>query len=676
MSDVSVRVAPHAGFCFGVRRATELIEQTIKNGDGIRIYTLGKLIHNETYLARLEAVGVRAIAADEIEDIAASTCGGGRAVVFLRAHGVTKDVEERLLRASEEYAGFSYVDCTCPYVKKIHKIARENSPADADGKENVFVIIGSREHPEVVGIVSYFDGRVFAYSNSDELLAAVDRKELPLGDDIRPIIAAQTTQNVSEWKKSLKILKKLYTNAIIFDTICNVTEIRQREASELAAECDLVIVIGGRDSSNTAKLYSICREVCENVILVNDATELRGICPNYHEKVGIVAGASTPGDVIEEVYKTMSETKIKAEIGETENFDEMLNSAFKTLSSGDTVTGTVIAVNDQEIKLDLGAKVTGILTADQISDDASLKLSREYHIGDQIDVFVIRVSDVDGCATVSKKRADLDRNWHKIAEAKESGETLEAKVASAVKGGVVIKLYGARIFVPASQTALPKEADLNTLVGQDVKFKIIELKSAGKSAVGSIRAAYREERRELEEKFWSEVEVGKYYTGKVRGMTDYGAFIDLGGVDGMLHKKEMSWRPIHKPSDILSLGDEMTVFVKSYDPEKKQISLGYRTEETHPWNVFKANYSLGDVIEVTISNIMNYGAFAHITDEVDGLIHISQIALERVENPADVLTPGQKVTAKIIKIDDEQQRVSLSIRALLEEGEENGDIDE
>ncbi len=659
-----ITVAKHAGFCFGVKRATDMIAEKIAARDGDRIFTLGKLIHNDTYNAQLAASGVGVTSIGELEALAESTESGRPVTVFVRAHGVTKQTSELLTVLSEKYPKFSFIDCTCPYVKKIHKIAAENSMPDAEGEEPIFILLGAESHPEVIGIVSYFEGKSFVFSTAEEIQKSADDKKLPIDGKIVPVMAAQTTQKLTEWKNSLKVIKKLYTNVKIFDTICNVTEIRQLEAEELSKACETVIVIGGRDSSNTAKLYAICRENCKNTICISEPHELDGKIPSIPQKVGIVAGASTPGGIIEEVYNKMSEIKLdKAEI----SFDEMLDSAIKTLSSGDTVTGTVIAVNDVEIKLDLGAKVTGILTADQISDDASLKLSSEYKIGDEIDVFVIRVSDVDGCATVSKKRADLDKNWHIIVDAKESGENLEGVVAEAVKGGVVIKLYGARIFVPASQTTVPKGGDLSTLVGQTVKFKVIELKGQGKSAVGSIRASAREERKALESAFWAEIEEGKYYTGKVRGMTEYGAFIDLGGVDGMLHKREMSWKPIHKPADILNIGDELTVFVKSFDLEKKQITLGYKTEETHPWKVFKAQYAEGDVLDVTISNIMSYGAFAKITDDVDGLIHVSQIALTRVDNPADVLASGQTVSVKITKIDDEQQRVSLSIKALLEE---------
>ncbi len=666
MSSRKVTVAENAGFCFGVKRATELIEAKIAERDGSHIYTVGKLIHNDTYNARLAAAGVGVIDEKDIERLAASACEENRVVLFVRAHGMTRQTDSLLRGSAASNPYFSYVDCTCPYVKKIHRIAGSNSPQEGDAEEKIFILLGSADHPEVIGIVSYFSGRSFVYPDADSLRRAAENGELPLGDKIVPVVAAQTTQKLSEWKKTLEILKNLYTKSLIFDTICSVTEKRQLEAASLAEECDFVIVIGGQDSSNTSKLFSICSSRCPHTVRIADASELAGKIPLTCRRAGIVAGASTPGDIIEEVYSLMSNEELDKVVSEAENFEEMLDSAIKTLNSGDTVTGTVIAVNDQEIKLDLGAKVTGILTADQISDDASLKLSSEYKVGDEIEVFVIRVSDIDGTATVSKKRADRDKNWHKIVEAKDSGESIEGTVSEAVKGGVVIRMYGSRIFVPASQTTVPRDGDLSTLVGQNVKFKVTEIRPGGKGVIGSIRAAAREERKAVEKAFWSEIEVGKYYDGTVRGLTEYGAFIDLGGVDGMLHKKEMSWRPIRKPADMLSIGDSIRVFVKSYDPEKRQITLGYRTEEMHPWNKFKAQFSVGDDIDVTISNIMSYGAFAHVTDEIDGLIHYSEIASEPVENPADVLVPGQQVKVRIIKIDDEQHRVSLSIKALLE----------
>jgi 4-hydroxy-3-methylbut-2-enyl diphosphate reductase len=421
-----------------------------------------------------------------------------------------------------------------------------------------------------------------------------------------------------------------------------------------------MIVIGGKESSNTAKLAGICRQYCENTWLIESASEVNAFLPNTHKKVGIVAGASTPSDIIEEVFKNMSE----------ENFAQMLDESFKTLNTGDTVTGIVTKVTDADLQLDLGTKVTGMIKAEQITDDSSVKLTQMFKVGDEVEAFVIRVSDIEGVAELSKKRVDSDKNWVKIVKASEDQEILEGKVTEAVKGGVVVVVDSVRIFVPASQTGVPKDGDLSTIVGTVVKLKVIEIKQPGKKAIGSIRVVLREERREKEAAFWAEIEEGKKYTGTVKSMTSYGAFVDLGaGVDGMVHTSELSWKHIKSPADVLAIGDEITVFVKSFDAEKKRISLGYKTDDTNPWLLFRNTYNAGDVVSVKIVNMMPFGAFAEIMDGVDGLIHISQIAQTRIGKPADVLELGQEVDAKIIEIDDENKKVSLSIRVLLDEAQ-------
>ena len=351
----------------------------------------------------------------------------------------------------------------------------------------------------------------------------------------------------------------------------------------------------------------------------------------------------------------------------TENFKELLESqACETLNTGDVVTGTVTHVSDAEIQLDLGTSVTGYIKAEQITDDPSFKLTENFKNGDQVEAFVIRVSDVEGVAELSKKRVDADRNWKNIVVACEEKTVLEGKVAEAVKGGVVIFCDSNRIFVPASQTGVPRDGDLSTLVGTTVAFKVIEVKP-GKKAIGSIRLVQRELRRAQEADFWAEIEVGKVYNGVVKSMTSYGAFVDLGGVDGMVHLTELSWKRLKSPAEVVSIGDELQVFVKSFDPEKKRISLGYKTEESNPWNIFKSQYAIGDIASVKIVSMMPFGAFAEIVDGVDGLIHISQIAMQRIAKPADVLEIGQIVDVRIIDIDDEKQKVSLSIRSILEE---------
>ena len=650
----SVTVAKNSGFCFGVASAAKAVQTEVERKfSGQRIFTLGKLIHNNIFNDRLKGQGVNITLVSELDTLAESATEVSPVKVFVRAHGIDAETEEKLERLHKENPHFSFVDCTCPFVKKIHKIVSENSSPDG-----LLLILGSPEHPEVIGFSSKFEGDKFIFSKCDELQRAINDGIVKTDCAKQPIVVAQTTQNLGEWEKTKKLLKKVYANPLIYDTICSVTEKRQTEAKSLAAESDFMIVIGSRDSSNSVKLYDICRAECENTVMIETAEEVIPYKNLDCTKIGIAAGASTPSDIIQEVQNTMSEA--------IENFAELLEDSLRTLNTGDTVTGYVTAVNDGEIQLDIGAKVTGIIKADQITDDPSVKLSEMFKIGDAVDAFVIRVSDVEGFATLSKKRVDSDRCWAKIVAAKENDEILEGTVIEIVKGGVIVLTDATRVFIHESQTGLPKDADLSVMKGQTVKFKLTEVRNYEKKAKGSIRVVLREEKRAADAAFWTTIEEGKQYTGKVKSLTAYGAFVDLGGVDGMVHATELSWKRV-KPSDVVSVGDEITVFVKSFDAEKKRISLGYKTEETNPWYIFTTNFAVGDIAQVKIVSMMPFGAFAEIVDGVDGLIHISQISLTKIAKPADVLEIGQVVDAKIVEIDTEKQKVSLSIRALLEE---------
>ncbi|MBO5904686.1 MAG: 4-hydroxy-3-methylbut-2-enyl diphosphate reductase [Clostridia bacterium] len=654
---MQITIAKHAGFCFGVRRATERLEKAIaQKSEGEGIYTLGALIHNKVYNEQLAEQGVGIVSMEQIEDLAKQASADSPVTVFVRAHGVTKSDSEKLDALVRENPYFRYEDCTCPFVKKIHNIAKEG-----DTENGALVLCGSATHPESIGILSYFEGERFAFSSAEELQGAICQGKLESIRHKAPILVAQTTQNLSEWKKSQEIFKNLCTNALIFDTICSVTEERQTEAARLSAESDLMIVIGGRESSNTAKLFDICKENCPHTLWIERTCELadHNLITSAHTRVGIAAGASTPYGVIEEVYKTMNEMN--------ENFEKMLDESFKTLNTGDIVTGTVTAVSDSELQLDLGAQVTGYIKAEQISDDPSVKLTEMYRIGDTIEARVGRVSDIEGVAELSKKQVDAAKNWQKIVEAYENGEILCGKVVEVIKGGVNVLVGASKVFVPASQTGIPREGDMSVLKGTDTRIKLIEIK--GNKAIGSIRVVTREERKAMEADFWGSIEEGKVYNGVVKSLTAYGAFVDLGGVDGMVHKTELSWRPISKPADVVSVGDEITVFVKSFDAEKKRISLGYKTDATNPWYLFADKYAVGDVATVKIVNMMPFGAFAEVMDGVDGLIHISQIAQQKIGKPADVLELGQMVDVKIIGIDEENQKISLSIRALLDEAQ-------
>ena len=661
-----IRKSEYAGFCFGVKRAADLIEDTIGKTKK-EIFTLGDLIHNDDYMSSLASRGVKRL--DEGYNL--SELDASSALVFIRAHGALKSTYDTLEKNSLEY-----VDTTCPFVKKIWDIVRREKEKD----EPYFIVIGNREHPEIRGICSYIseneDNQKYIVANSYEDLK--NKVEfIPYDSQKRKVVIAQTTQNINEWKICVKFLEKLYTNLTFFDTICNVTQNRQEDAKKIASESDLMVVIGGRNSSNTKKLFDISSELCETVWVCN-ATELKKDMLIGKNKIGITAGASTPDRIIQEVINKMSEitntenTAVEAKdaaISDNMSFAEMLEKSFKTLNTGEKVTGVITSVSPAEIHVDLGVKHTGILAFDEITDDPSLDVMSEFHVGDEITVLLMKFNDPEGTVQVSKKKVDYFSKWIKVEEAYNANEVLEGRVIEIVRGGVVIIWNGIRVFVPASQTNVPMGGDLAQLNGTTVKFKLIEADQQKRRAVGSMRVVAREEKKALAEKFWAEIEEGKVYTGKVKSITNFGAFVDLGGVDGMVHITELSWLRLKHPSEVVSIGDELTVFVKEFDREKNRISLGYKTDATNPWKIFKDTYNVEDVAKVKIVNIMPFGAFAEIVPGVDGLIHISQISNTKIAKPEDVLKVGDEVEAKITEVDDEAKKVSLSIRALLSDAE-------
>ncbi len=658
---MSIRIASHAGFCFGVQRAVSRLEKAVSDSVGTtrRVYTLGKIIHNTHYTERVRAMGVEEISRAEIPDIIRRADDGEKITVVIRAHGEIKDVSDALYACAERNGEFELIDGTCPYVRKVRDIACENS---GDGK--IFLLLGNASHPEVEGIMSCAEGEKYVFPDEKSLENAANSLNTANFCIKTLSIAAQTTQNLEEWKKSINFIKKVYTNALIFDTICNVTQMRQEECSALAKDSDVMIVIGCRDSSNSMKLYDIARTSCKRTYFIEGIED----CPKIDVtdlKVSITAGASTPYSLIQEVYKTMNE--------QNENFAELLESSLKPLNTGDIVEGVITSISQNEIHVDLGAKATGVIAHDKATDDPSAKLDVLYKVGDVIKAKVVKVSDIDGIATLDKTRVDSESNWNKIVEASTTGETLEGKIVEAVKGGVIISINSVRVFIPASLTGVPKDGDLSTLVGTTQKVKVIEIKTDRKRAYASIRAVAREEKKAKEEAFWNAIEEGKEFDGEVKSLTDFGAFVDLGGVDGMVHTSELSWRRIKHPSDVVKVGDKIHVYVKSFDREKGRISLGYKTEEMNPWYIFTQKYAVGDTAEVKIVSLMPFGAFAEIVPGCDGLIHISQIADHKIAKPEDELQAGQLVNAKITAIDEENHKVSLSIRALLEEAAEEAE---
>ena len=641
--------AESAGFCYGVERAVKLAEQTAREKGGCVM--LGSIIHNAHVVRELEALGCRTVESPaQVRP---------EETVIIRSHGERKQVLEQL-----EAAGAVCVNATCPNVLRIQHLV-----AQADEEGRIPVIIGEEHHPEVLGAASW-SGRSRIFQTPEKLREWLDSDEknrlLPM------TVVAQTTCIRSLWETSSKILKKECTNAKLFDTICNATQRRQSEAAELAARVDVMVVVGDRKSANTQHLTEICSERCPRVYQIEGAGELE---PNFLKGcsvAGLTAGASTPASIIKEVNETMSE-EIKNTEAVEESFEELLEKSFKTLNTGEKVTGIVTAIGPTEVQVDLGCKQAGYIAIDELSADPNVKPEDVVKVGDEIETYIIRVNDVEGYAMLSKKRLDAVKVWEDIEKAREEKTTLEGKVTEENKGGIVVNVKGVRVFVPASQSGLPRGAELSTMIGQTVSLRITEVNRARRRVVGSIKAVTYEARQAAQAEIWNNIEVGKRYTGTVKSMTSYGVFVDIGGVDGMVHISELSWSRIKNPAEVVSVGDTLEVYVISFDPEKHKISLGVKDRSMNPWDKFMATYHVGDVANVRIVKLMTFGAFAEVVPGVDGLIHISQIADRRIEKPGDVLTEGEMVDAKITAIDEEKQKISLSIRALLTPADEGED---
>ena len=633
-----VLLAKSAGFCYGVRRAVEQAQQLAQTQN---IYLLGEITHNAHVIAKLEELG--AVTVHSLEEVPQG------ATVLIRAHGEPDRVYAQL-----QEKGCQVVDATCPNVTHIHDIVRN---AAAQGR--VPVIVGDPDHPEIVGIAGCAENSVVAENWAELEKIFQNHPELvhqPL------TFVSQTTAIRANWENSVENAKKVCTNAEYFDTICGATSKRQTEAAQLAGRCDSMIVIGDPKSSNTRRLTQICQESCAHVVQVEqgDDLSLEDFCSV--QTLGITAGASTPEWIIKEVYNKMSDEIMEIE----QSFAEMLEESFKTLNTGDKVTGTVVAITPTEVQVELGIKYPGYIPVSELSDDPDVKVEDIAKVGEEIETYVMLVSDRDCMVKLSKKRLDAAKNWETIENAVESKDVLEGIITEENKGGLVANVKGIRVFIPASQSGQPRGADLSGMVKTRVQLRITEVNRARRRVVGSIRAVAAEARAAAAAEIWNNIEVGKHYTGTVKSLTSYGAFVDIGGVDGMVHVSELSWSRIKNPAEVVSVGDEVDVYVIGFDPEKKKISLGMKDRSQEPWTVFTSKYSVGDVANVRIVKLMTFGAFAEIVPGVDGLIHISQIADHRVEKPGDELAEGQMVDAKIIAIDEENKKVSLSIRALLE----------
>ena len=638
---MSIKVAKSAGFCFGVDRAVKLVYEEIEKGG--KVATYGPIIHNTNVVNEIEAKGVRIV--NKLSDLQNDER------LIIRSHGVGKNIYDELKEMGNEY-----IDATCPFVARIHKIVREQSE---QGK--IVLIAGDREHPEVDAIVKHCPGECYVFADEEELKEIFQKNYGFLKKKVA--IVAQTTYNIIVWNKCIDIIPDTLKDVTeIFQTICNATSDRQHAAIELAKSSDVMIVIGGKHSSNTIKLFSVCSKYCRTYHIEN-SDELYDIDLSGASDIGITAGASTPAYIIKEVIQKMSEIQKTQE--EEINFAEALEQSFKKIHTGERIKGIIVAVNNSEAIVDIGTKHTGFISLSELTNDPSKKPADVVSVGEEVDLVVIKINDQDGIATLSKKKVDEMVGFDNIVKAMEEGKILEGTVQRAVKGGVIVLVDGVGVFVPASHTGLGRDEDIEKLVKQQVSIKLIDVIPQRRRAVGSIKLVQKAIREEAQKKFWETAEVGAVYKGEVKSITNYGAFVDLGGIDGMVHVSELSWKRIKHPSEVVKVGDVLEVYIKELNSETGRISLGYRKSEDNPWEKFKASYNVGDVVKATVVSITPFGAFASIIDGVDGLIHISQIANQRVDNVKDVLSVGQEVEAKITECDIENKRVSLSMRALL-----------
>ncbi|MDE5556467.1 MAG: bifunctional 4-hydroxy-3-methylbut-2-enyl diphosphate reductase/30S ribosomal protein S1 [Ruminococcus sp.] len=632
-----ITVAKSAGFCFGVDRAVKMVYNELDKG--VKVATFGAIIHNKDVVNDMTARGVRIVnSVDELQP--------GETVV-IRSHGVGREVYEQIRKK-----GNRLLDATCPFVSKIHKIVAEKT------KEGCFILIaGDSEHPEVRGIVGHCDQNYFVFKDNFELKHFFEN----LDENFKKTIAfvAQTTYNILVWEKCLKEIPE-DVPVVISDTICNATDKRQSDARELAQRSDIMFVVGGKHSSNTVKLYDVCSKYCKTYHIEN-VQELETLDIPVAENIGITAGASTPAYIIKEVLTKMAEIE-KETIQEEENFQELLDQSFKKIHTGEKVKAIVVSVNNAEVVVDLGTKHTGYVALEDLTDDVTKKPEDIVNVGDEIELVVIKVNDAEGVAHLSKKKVDEQAGYEKILKAKEEGTILEGTIQHVVNRGVTLNVNGVRVFIPASHTGLPIGAELEQLLKKKVEFMIIEVTEGRKRAVGSIKAVQNARKEEIKAKFWETTSIGDTFTGKVKSLTNFGAFVDLGGIDGMVHISELSWKRLKHPSEVVSVGDTLEVYIKDLDKESGRISLGYKNSEDNPWKIFMDNYKVGDVVKATVVSITAYGAFAQIIDGVDGLIHISKIADRKVENVKDVLSVGDEVTVKITNIEEDRKRVSISMR--------------
>ena len=620
-----LEVAAHAGFCMGVRRAVEAAEGVANAGEPS--CTLGELIHNPHVVERLRSLGVPPIASPEEAQ--------GRQVL-IRSHGVTPQVLGDL-----ERAGCRIMDLTCPFVDRLHRIVHEETGPDCP-----VVLVGEREHPEVRGTAGWAQGPVYVVATPEEAL------QLPAMP--RALAVTQTTFPPERWEAVTAVLRQRIPELKARCTICNATETRQREARELAARADAMIVVGGRSSANTQKLYAACKQLCPRTILVECAAEIPPAFANIDsEFIGITAGASTPDGSLKEVVTRMTDIENKDFMAEVE-------ATLVKIRPGQTVTGTVVQVTEDEVCVNIGYKADGLIKRSELTQE-------DVKLGDEIEVEVVKVNDGEGNVVLSQRNIVNRKAWEALMAKYDAGEYVDGVGKEAVKGGLIADVEGVRAFVPASQLSQRYVEKIADFVGKEMKLKIIEVDKQKKRIVASRKAVMAEEAAAKKKEAWEKLEEGIVIHGIVRRLTDFGAFVDVGGVDGLIHITDLSWGRIKHPSEVVKPNQEVDVKILSLDPERERIQLGYKQLQPRPWDNAQEKYPEGSIVEGKVVRITDFGAFVELEPGLDGLVHISQCALNRVAKVEDAVQVGQVVRVKVLSVDPEKKRISLSIRQVLEE---------
>ncbi|TJX16252.1 bifunctional 4-hydroxy-3-methylbut-2-enyl diphosphate reductase/30S ribosomal protein S1 [Tissierella creatinini] len=629
---MKIIIADNAGYCFGVKRAEDLTKNTLKNV-GPNVYSYGPLVHNKQAVSALEKEGL--ITIDDYKNI-------NEGYIIIRSHGipkmVAKDIEDRNLEL---------VDCTCPYVLSVHKKVEDYSNKGYD-----IIIVGDANHPEVIGINGWCDNKAYIINSEEEANNLPNLKKI--------CVVSQTTNRLDKYESLAEIIKYKADELVLHNTICNATKLRQQSAEEVSKKVDAMVVIGGKNSSNTLKLVEISKRNCKNVFHIETIKDLSLQDMQRFNTIGITAGASTPDWIIKEAVLAMDNL----------NKDEMMEaieSSFKRIHRGEVVKGTVLYVTDNEIMVNINYKSDGIITRDELSTDSDVTPKSIVNVGDEISVYVLKLDDGEGNVVLSLKRVNDIKNWDKLEEAMNNKSEIECKVLSAVKGGLTVLALGINGFMPASHVSTNYVSDLEQFKGRTFKARVIDLDKDKRRVILSRKEVEKEELAKKRSEVWTKLNVDETIEGVVQRLTDFGAFVDLGGVDGLIHISDLSWNRVKHPSEVLKAGDKVEVVVLSFDQSKNRISLGLKQTKEEPWEVFKKNVKVGDIIDGKVVNLLDFGAFVRLNDGVDGLLHVSQISKEHVNKPADVLKVGEIVKVKVIEINEDERKISLSAKDAIEE---------